>query len=109
MTKGKGRHNPEPDVSEQLDEYWLDSLFQSVETSEDFAVFVLALQENAQHYGATWQNSNLNAYLGGIVSYVQRQGPAIDIEVATGDASPWKIVAGILYNSRYSPSGPSDN
>ena len=102
MGKGKPRRDGGPDVDEQrLDEYWLDGLFQVVETGEDFAVFALALQENARRHHATWLNANLDAYLGAIATYAHERGPFIDAaDAALPRQNPWKVAAEVLYNAR---------
>ena len=103
MAKGKPRRDGGPDVDEhQLDEYWLDDLFQAVETGEDFAVFALALQENARRHRATWLNADLDAYLGAIAAYAHERGPFIDAaDGALPRQNPWKVAADVLYNARH--------
>ncbi len=103
MAKGKPRRDGGPDVDEhQLDEYWLDDLFQAVETGEDFAVFALALQENARRHRATWLNADLDAYLGAIAAYAHEHGPFIDAaDGALPRQNPWKVAADVLYNARH--------
>jgi len=102
MAKGKPRRDGGPEVDERLlDEYWLDDLFQAVETGEDFAVFVLALQNNARRHGATWLNTGLDAYLGAIAAYAHERGPFIDAaDAALPQQNPWKVAAEVLYNAR---------
>ena len=99
MGKGKPRRDPGPDP----DEYWLDDLFQAVETSEEFALFALALHENWQRKGATWRNADLDSYLGAIAALAQRRGPTIDaLDAALPRQNPWKVAAELLYNARFS-------
>ena len=106
MANGKSRRDGGPEVDErQLDEYWLDDLFQAIETGEDFAVFALALQENARRHGATWLNADLDTYLGAIATYAHERGPFIDAaDAALPQQNSWKVAAEVLYNARLTPT-----
>jgi len=97
MGKDKPRHDPEPDV----EEYWLDTLYQAVGTGDDFVVFALALQENVRRHSPSWQNADLDNFLGAIASYAQERGPFIDAADPTlPRQNPWKVAAELLYNAR---------
>ncbi|BCM91766.1 hypothetical protein IAD21_03641 [Abditibacteriota bacterium] len=73
----------------------------SIETREDFADFLLALQKDFDGNPQEWENGTLDSYLWSLYRWVNdMDGYLVNHSINVTDLNPWQLLANILYAAK---------
>lgn len=69
----------------------ISDFIDTIETREQFLLFIEMLQHDFSQTGATWENPTVLSYLEAMGSWTEDMGNRL------GEAATWKLLASILY------------
>ena len=73
-------------------------LIESIESKEDFILFLCSLAKDSQDDLESWSNRDISSYLSGISSWVEdMDGYFRNMKMEMPTAVDWKLIATMLY------------